>query len=217
MNVISLRFTLFPSLASTPSPCLLSRTHLRPPSYLVLSRPFHPYHLPVPPLLPPLRLIIQRLPAGHHRRRCRRLSFALLAGLVHRCTGWLIVYRYAERETTRPASCGYVLCSSPPFKHTHYTFIRALNTSHIDGIECCTTYIYIYIHIYIYTYIYTYPRFPSATPRSPLALSPGILQPPTSSSSSSSSSSSTDYQSLLPLRCSSVLLPFPTLWNRPAA
>lgn len=44
----------------------------------------------------------------------------------------------------------------PPFKYTHYTFIRALNTSRIDGIERCTLYVR-----YIYTRV-----FPSSSPRS---------------------------------------------------
>lgn len=56
----------------------------------------------------------------------------------------MIVYRYAEGPPRRVAGTSYTRSSAalpsrtptiPTFKYTHYTFIRALNTSRIDGIE----------------------------------------------------------------------------------
>lgn len=64
-----------------------------------------------------------------------------------------------DRLSIRGERDGHVLRLPHPFKHTHYTFIRALNTSH--GIEwCCTTYIYIrilYTHIHIYIFVFPLP------------------------------------------------------------
>lgn len=76
-----------------------------------------------------------------------------------------MIDRLSIRGGPTPASCGYVLHpvprhppsrtrAIPPFKYTHYTFIRALNTSRIDGIERCTLYVR---HICV---------FPSSSPRS---------------------------------------------------
>lgn len=85
----------------------------------------------------------------------------------------MIVYRYAEGPPRRVAGTSYTRSSTalpsrvpivPTFKYTHYTFIRALNTSRIDGIERCTR---IYICV-----------FPSSSPCSSLRASLDTLCPP---------------------------------------
>lgn len=72
-----------------------------------------------------------------------------------------MIDRLSIRGGPTPASCGYVLhpvpappsplappAAIPPFKYTHYTFIRALNTSRIDGIERCTALYVRYICVF---------------------------------------------------------------------
>lgn len=71
-----------------------------------------------------------------------------------------MIDRLSIRRGPTPASCGYVLHpptvprprapTVPAFKYTHYTFIRALNTSRIDGIERYTRGIYAYFPLILF-------------------------------------------------------------------